>query len=226
MPEEFKSSTRRVRRPNNKKGRRGNTTHRIQMYNKLFSALSQGVPRMNKYVPDNQVYRMTQTVEATAILVTSLTLQTFFGRSFQLAFIDQAASWEAIFDQYKIEMIEYILLPRINSADGTVSNTGMVTTVIDYDDANNLTTVAQALDYTNAITGTGTSGHYRCLRPHVADAVYSGAFTSFGNASNEWVDCASATVQHFGVKGASTVTSAILTYDEIVRYHIAFRNVR
>jgi hypothetical protein len=225
-----KNHNNRRKKANNNHRRGGNQTTRtrnLQRKNTLFSPASQGVPHSNKYVPDNQVYKLTQTQVATAVLTTSTTILSTAQRVFQFSFLDQNSSLANVFDQYMIDEIEYILMPRLLTQDGSsLSNAGLVASVIDYDDANSLTTFAQALDYTNCIVGAGIQAHYRCFKPHVAIATYSGAFTSYGNVANQWLDCSSSTVQHYGIKIAAEPTSSALIYDEIVRYHISFRNVR
>jgi hypothetical protein len=214
---------------NNKSYRKkGRKTHKKtgRLLNTLFAPSAQGLPRSMAYVPDNQVYKFTASQVVTAVLTTSTTVATFQQRMFQLSYLDQATSFESVFDQYKIEFIEYVLMPRLTTQDGSqLSNTGLVGTSIDYDDANALSTFASILDYSNCLVGAGTQAHYRCFKPHYATAVYSGSFTSYGNSTG-WIDCGSATVQHYGVKIAAEPTSSALIYDEIVRYHLSFRNVR
>jgi len=173
----------------------------------------------------NKVYNIVAAVESSAFLTSSTTLPTFANQVVNLSFFDKVSSYTNIFDQYRIVMLELTLLP----GSGTVvsgGNSGMLSTVIDYDDGTNLTTVAQALDYATCLTTDGVTRHKRTYHPHTAEAAYSGAFTSFANRSNSWIDCASNSVQYYGLKTAWSATTSIYVYDIIVRAWIQFRNTR
>jgi len=114
------------------------------------------------------------------------------------------------------------------SAAATTLNFGgeNLYSVIDYDDANALTTVAGALAYTNVIVTPMTNGHYRKWRPHIAVGAYSGAFTSFKNEVSNWIDVASPGVQHYGLKVVADVTSInTLSIKMFSRVWVQFRNV-
>jgi hypothetical protein len=140
---------------------------------------------------------------------------------FTLSALDQSSSLTTVFDQYRIVMIESTFYPQ-----SAAPPNGLVTSVIDYDDASTLASVGQALDYSNAMTVIGSVGFTRTFRPHCAVAAYSGAFTSFANEESPWIDCASASVQHYGIKLASTPTSSVIVYNAINRLWLQFRNVR
>jgi len=104
-------------------------------------------------------------------------------------------------------------------------NAGLMTSVIDYDDALG---VAQAglLEYQNALSAPGTNGHYRVFVPHCAIAAYGGTFSQFSNVPAPWIDCASTGVLHYGFKSTCSVTSVALTWDLTWRIKVEFRNVR
>jgi hypothetical protein len=184
------------------------------------------MPAAHNYIPDNQVYKVSQSLVLANAIVTSLALATFATFSFSLSQLDQVASLVAVFDQYRIDEIEMWLFPHLSSNNAASGNPGLLATVIDYDDSNALTTFAQALDYTNCLTSSGLMGHYRRFRPHLATAAYSGVFTSFANDEETWIDAASTGVLHYGVKSAAATTSSVETYDAIVRFHVSLRNVR
>jgi len=71
-----------------------------------------------------------------------------------------------------------------------------------------------------------TDSHYRKFIPHVAVASYSGTFTSFTNEVAPWIDIASPSVQHYGLKTACTPTTAVVQYTARARLSVSFRNVR
>jgi len=103
---------------------------------------------------------------------------------------------------------------------------GQFVSVIDYDDAVNLTTFASALDYPSAFQSEGYTPHRHVFVPHIAVAAFAGTFTAYANEEAPWIDCASNTVQHYGVKTAWSGTSAVFLYDVRVRVIVQFRNVR
>jgi hypothetical protein len=198
------------------------------MMNRAFSLLGGNpLPRGQNYVPDNQVYKLTQTVSATSVLTSSVTVSAFASFNFQLSNLDQVATLQAAFDQYRLDRIEFWLIPRFtDNATGTGVEPGLLCSVIDYDDSNVLTTFQASNDYDNCITSSGLSGHYRIFQPHVAVAAYSGTFTSFANEPAGWIDAASPSVQHYGIKLAISTTDSVYKWDSITRYHVSLRNVR
>jgi hypothetical protein len=174
----------------------------------------------------DQVYEVIQHVEVLNQCTSSTTASTFTGLYWSLGAHDQVASFSAVFDQYRITELEFRFVPKINANNSTVS-LGLFHVVVDFDDANVLTTVAQALDYTNCKIVEGYKPITIRFRPHLAVSAFSGAFSSFANVSPMlWIDTASTNVQYYGVKTAWTLTSAVAYYDLYVTSKIQFRNVR
>jgi len=155
---------------------------------------------------------------------TSTTVPTFTYVTVQLSQSPLNSSFIAIFDQYMIDDAEVYILPQTTVA-ANPNQCGLLSSVIDVDDSTTLGSTSAADGYSSVVTSESTQGHYRHFIPHVALAAYSGAFTSYANRRFQWIDCASNTVAHYGVKLASTVTAAIVTYDLRVRFRIHFRNV-
>jgi len=169
---------------------------------------------------------MSQCFEDPGHATSSTTVPTFTASSFTVGSLDQIASLTAVFDQYRVDEVELWLTPRCSSITAQGATPGLFSSVIDYDDANLLTTINQALDYDNVLTTSGITGHYRRFKPHVATAAYSGAFTSFANETSPWIDAASTGVAHYGLKTAWGITTSATVYDMIVRMHLSWRNVR
>lgn len=184
------------------------------------------MPQANHFIPDNQVFRYDATVSATAALSTSTTLPTFVSLNFQFTDLDDSANLGTVFDQYRIDVIEFWIIPESLDFTSNTTSHGLLCTVIDYDDSSALSSFAAANDYSNCITSSGICGHYRVFRPHSAVAAYAGAFTSYGNVSAQWFDIASPAVQHYGLKIAVATTDAIYKYDTVTKYHCSLRNVR
>jgi len=216
-----KSAARRTRgRPAGKGGRLGKLPPDGSLYN------STGRPQIIRVTTNNKEYRILDTYEVLAYLTASNAVATFVATYFTGSSLGQFSSLAAVFDQYKIEMIEVWLTPRMSAANGIALNFGQLHSVIDYDDATALTTIASALDYENCVFSSGDAGHYRRFVPHVAYATYSGAFNSYGNVAAPWIDAASSTVQHYGLKTAWTVCDSAYIYDAQFRLHMVWRNAR
>jgi len=196
---------------------------RLPSDGKTWSILSGPKPasRLPQRV-NNVPYRIVQTYDAGSLLTTSTTTPTFASANFQLNNVDQVTSFQNLFDQYRIDFIELWITPQFASND-TLSE---YSSVIDFDDSGLLTSYAQASDFSNVVESSLSQGHYRRFKPHVAEAAYSGAFSSFANAVSPWLDCASPSVQHYGLKTAFKATAVASSVNMVVRYHISFRNIR
>jgi hypothetical protein len=186
-----------------------------------------GRPPLVRTPSNNGVHRVVQSYELPALLTASNAATTFGAINFMASSLDQISSLGAVFDQYKIERIEVWLIPRISNVQTSVLiNTGLFHSVIDFDDSAVLSSVGQALDYSNCVVSSGTDGHYRTWVPHAAMAAYGGAFTSFANVESPWIDAVSTAVQHYGLKTVWTQCDAAYIMDAVVRLHTAWRNVR
>jgi hypothetical protein len=146
--------------------------------------------------------------------------------NFGLIQLNQAASFIAIFDQYRLAMVEVTFLPEITIAAPTQS-APLFYTAVDLDDSTAVT-IAQIQDYSGVQETIALKVHKHTFVPHIAVAAYSGAFTSFANEEAPWIDVASSSVQHYGVKYgfAAEPSAASFGYYIRVRYHFQFRNVR
>lgn len=173
----------------------------------------------------DQTYEFSQSFEISALATSSTTVPTFTANYFTLSSLDQASSLVAIFDQYRISNIRVQLIPRISVVD-TTANTGLFTSLIDLDDSASITTLGQAHDFQSAMTSRGTETHVRTFVPRVALGAYAGTFTSYANMGNQWIDTASTSVQHYGLKTAWSATSSVYIYDAVTTFLVQFRNVR
>jgi len=169
-------------------------------------------------------FAVAQEVLASAYLVSSTSITVFGNASFDAADLDQISALTALFDQYRIVEIEAWLVPQSQPATG--DDNGELASVIDYDDAVNLSSFGSALDYENVVVSNGAAGHYRRWKPHAAMAAYSGAFTSYANVESPWIDAASTGVLHYGLKFAITATTSAQQYDLVYRLHTEWRNFR
>jgi len=187
---------------------------------------SNPVPAAMNYTAANKAYKFTQEYLATSFLTTSTTVPSFQAKQFNVNDLDQISSLTSVFDQYKIDFVEVWLECSTASTANLLNGTQDLITVVDYDDATNLSTINSALDYTNALATPLGQNHYRKFQPHAAVAAYSGTFVSFSNVSNIWIDAGSPGVQHYGFKAIAGITSTATSYNLRVRYHTSWRNVR
>ncbi len=175
---------------------------------------------------DNKVFNIIKSVKLTDA-VSSNVANTYTAYNFQLGDVGDNVSLGNIFDQYRIMMVELEFIPGSNSQTSAANNMGLFTTVLDYDDSSVLTSIASALDYSSAITTEGYERQRRVLVPKVAVAAYAGAFTAYAVQTQQWIDVASSTVQHYGCKTAWTPTSTNgVAISVIAKYWLQFRCTR
>jgi len=169
-------------------------------------------------------YNLVQTYDLGTILTTSTSAATFGSSYFTAGGVDQISSLTAVFDQYRIAEIEVWIRPTSFSASSAINS--RFASVIDYDDAANLSSYQSALDYTNCVDTFLSDGHYRRFKPHIAVAAHSGSFTSYQNVEAPWIDCSSTSVQHYGIKLAAQTAAGSATIVITARLHFQFRNIR
>jgi len=200
----------------------------------VWSVVSQGMPHIKLKFPDNKPFKIVQTTQNLGIITSSNTIFSNFGNAFSVSNLNQIASLQNLFDQYRIDLIECWIQPRnpSSSAGSATLNRGLLYSVIDYD--NSTATSFAALDYesySNCVVSSAVCGQYRKFQPHTAVATFqtSGAsFTGYQNETNQWIDSAYPTVQHYALKvGVSTcdVAADEVSYDLITRYTVSWRNV-
>lgn len=175
-----------------------------------------------------QIYRYTQNYARTTFSQLAVTA-TGFGMYFTLAGINQVATFQALYDQYRIVKIDVTIRPMFESNSLTqVGNIiPLLYSAVDEDDASNPSGIAVMSEYSRVRITKGTAKH--TFTPHVAFATYSGAFTSYGTKSNQWIDCASSGVEHYGLKMACTPGGAgqtqLQTWEITARLYLEFKNV-
>jgi hypothetical protein len=184
---------------------------------RLSGRTMQSLPMRKSYALDNWL------VQSSSAFVSS-------AYSFALSQITDASSLATVFDQYRVLAVEVVLRPVASDLiAATVLPTGLLYTVIDYDDTSVLTNGTLYTAYDNCIVTDTSRSQRRCFRPRVAAALYGGStFTSYGNVPAPWIDCTSNTVPHYGIKvGIDQGNSTQLqTYSLTATVEIEFRQVR
>ncbi len=214
----------RVRRTKNRKST--NFSQVLPTSHSKNWALQDPMPQTEILQSDNKVFGHVFSTTITGAFVSSVTLPVSTGNYVTLALFPNYANWTGVFDQYRITRAEFWIVPRSSSNFIPGVNHSLLSSVVDYDDDTPLASVAQSMNYPSNLTTPGSNGHYHIFTPHVAVAAYSGAFTSYGNRTNMWIDCASPSVRHYGMKFVIDPTDVVYTYDFIIRAAIEFRNPR
>jgi hypothetical protein len=141
-----------------------------------------------------------------------------------------STSLGGVFDQYRVDAVEIFLRPQANQSLITGTKpVGNLYTVLDFDDANTTISIANLEAYENCITSAVYEPQRRCFVPRLALAAYgAGAFTSYANSAPMWLDAASGSIAHFGLKAGIDVgaTGALAVYDLTVRTAFSFRASR
>lgn len=153
--------------------------------------------------------------------------------NFTLASVPNYTEFTSLFDQYRIVAIKITFRPRFNVAQVAGSSNDIYpnfVSVIDYDDSNVLSGIADYQQYQTYKITRFDKTHVRFFRPRMALAAYSGAFSSYANQSAQWIDAASTGVQHYGVKffiEAGVVGQTNLqAWSVEVAYFLEFRQTR
>jgi len=224
-----------TKRRNNKTrpaGGRKQNKNQNSLMNRLVSYEDQSRNRMEPSVPDvprlalkaKKVYTTTLSLMLPNITGSS-TVPTQGAIAVQLASFPDYVSWTNCFDAYRIIHIDVEFIPFGIGVTGTTQTNGTFYSCIDYDDATPID-FGTILQYdTRQIVPSGVYFERRFV-PRAAVAMYSGvAFTSYGQSTSQWIDSSSPSVQHYGLKYYSTVSSSAVTlYTPIVTATISFRN--
>jgi hypothetical protein len=196
----------------------------------VYNTLADPTPHVRVKGIVNPIHRFRQSVTLTGATSTAVG-NINNGNYFYLGLLPQASTFTALFDQYRITLIEcWVNVINPQSATGAAVNRGRMLTVIDYDDANALSTEGQYQEYENCVVTSATQSHYRAWKPHAAIAAYSsGAFGAYANLESPWIDCGSPSVQHYGLKTLLTPADAagnVVSYELFCRMTVEFRQVR
>lgn len=179
------------------------------------------MPFMGIRADETKLFTIVKIWQYESCFTTSTTLFVNAGFSFALNGISDYTTLSNVFDQYRIRTIEVWFVPKFGSTQG---HTGEIYSVVDHDDATALTVKTDYLEYTNVMVSPQTYGHYRRWAPGVATAAFNGSFGGYANVTSPWLDCASSSVQHYGLKfGSDPTTAAAYSYDMTVRYTLDFR---
>jgi hypothetical protein len=196
-----------------------------------FNVLTNLTDALKFPVPQEQIFRCVQSLEQTGLITSSGTAAIIASLYVNAASLcaSNYTSFAAVFDQYKIDMVEVWITPNINAVTaGQFLLQPNLYSVLDYDDASSLANVNGATAYASCIRSEPYEKHRRCYRPRIAYAAYGGgAFTSYANQQAGWIDCASGSVSHYGIKviveSDGNATGPHASWDVYTKAHLSFR---
>lgn len=150
-----------------------------------------------------------------------------YALSFQLSSAVNAADYTNLYDQYRIVAVEVTMMPAFSQVNVVAATQGRLFTAIDYDDAATPSGPNVLRPYQNCMITNPWEKCVRTLVPRAADALYSGAFTSFGQQKMPWIDSASPSVQHYALKAwvENSTTVPSIFYIE-VKMFCEFKSIR
>jgi hypothetical protein len=186
---------------------------------------SRNYPNINRHPSFYNSITIQGTVEAASLFTSSTTVPTYSGTIFALSGLSNYTAYTAVFDEYKIDKIEMWIFNAAGPGNVTATSFGIGTwnSAVDYDDGNTPTSISQVSDKQTNVASSIFAAHYHSWVPRYAIDAYVGTFTGFGTARG-WLDCASPTVQHYGVKTSCAATPTnTYVFSSITRYTISFR---
>jgi len=193
---------------------------------------------MTQFVRGSDMTLPTGTAIVGALLRQSSASDVFASFAFALADIPNIASVGALFDQYRIDQIQFRLRsknPAIFIANSASPNYGTATPLIaiDRDDNTAPTTVLEVQQYDNCQMMSAQDSIDIVLTPSITPAVFSGgAFNGYAvdDGGKYWLDVANTGIPHYGIKVAIPALVATTTqrfdWDVEGIYKVSFRNVR
>jgi hypothetical protein len=181
-------------------------------------------PNMNRHVSNEQQVQLQALTEIQSFLAGSASVPTYASQAFTVGGLTGGiANALGVFDQYRIDLIEVWLISR-DPTGVNAGNPGLLTSVVDLDDNTTPSSLSTLQSYSSALTTSGAACHYHRWVPHVADDLYTGTFSGFGNMQDRWIDSASTGVQHYALKCGVTANTAI-SYDLVTRFTVSFRGL-
>ncbi len=156
--------------------------------------------------------------------------------AFRLDDLSQYSTFASLFDQYRIDRVHFRIRPKntaISNYDASSVNAAVpnIFVVADFDDSSPLSVVSDYLAYGNVVQLSAGDSFDGIIEPAITPAIYSGgAFTGYGVEGSKWIDMASTTIPHYGIKFHVTALNASTTnvwrWDVVAWYQVSFRNVR
>jgi len=165
---------------------------------------------------NRDIHTFTQTLPETSIAQIAAASTYYSGATIATlspyaTLLPQYASMQALFDQYRITNLHYTFRPNYVGELFTAADiVPQIYVTPDFDDNIVPTSVNYVLQYQQCKTHM-LETFTLSLTPHCANALFAGAFNSFGNMTSPWIDWGSTAVPHYGVKIAVSAGAAAQT---------------
>jgi hypothetical protein len=135
----------------------------------------------------------------------------------------------SVFDQYRIMQMRMTFIPVVPMGNANAYGV-LLYTAFDYDDVSPPIAVTDLEQYDTCLVIQAGTFFERICNPRVAYAAYGGGtFTSYANQRAGWIDAASSSVQHYGIKYAITANGSGLSvnlYTLKMQIFVQFRSQR
>lgn len=148
--------------------------------------------------------------------------------AFNAASLGNMPAFQTIYDQYSIRKVVMKFIPKFSMMASTTSSSVQFTSVLDFDDNNNLTAPSAAWQYQTVKMTRAHQVHTRVLRP-CANSVFDAVGGGLSPKTSLWLDLSNLNVPHYGIKlGIEPLPTgaAPLDYDIQTTFYLAFKNVR
>jgi len=140
-----------------------------------------------------------------------------------LSTLDQVNQLTAVWDQYRIDRIDWEFRPAYAPQNYTLGVLApLIYTVLDYDDGALLTSAAAAREYQTIQVHRYERFNVTCV-PMCADLT-----DASGRSLKrlQWIDCATPNVPHFGLKGVIPAASGVQSWSVSTRITFTMKSVR
>jgi len=188
------------------------------------------IPRSLRIFDD--VYTCVQTQEALVAATSSAGGTTFTAYGINLSGFAQSAALIGLFDYYRLIEAEYTFLPRVTTNVGDPNtfvanlNLGLFHSVVDTNDVNILTSIADALNYPSCKVWSAGADQALLRHRFVPKVLVGAALLVDDRPTNSWYSTAAPGTTWCGVKTCWSTTSNVFSMDLTIRVKMQFRNLR
>jgi hypothetical protein len=147
--------------------------------------------------------------------------------SFQLSDLQGYANFTALYDSYRIKLVEVFFFSTINTTTPASNFANpLIYVAVDFDSAA-AQIINTILQYDTCEIHDVRQNFSLAFRPRVAMAAYNGAFSGYAEGRpDQWLDCASAGIQHYGLVFSQPSTTSVTQMEVVGRYHLEFKRAR
>lgn len=164
-----------------------------------------------------------------------------YGFEFRVGDLPQWSIFSSLYDMYRLNKIVFELIPMAtvntmgSTGGGTTANSGMIASVIDYDNGSTtLSSLSEYEQYSNCKTTPVVMQNRRVKRvwtPHINIGALASGGGNVGavNRAKQWIDCTQSTISHHGLKFYIDLypsVNQVQTWAVYCTYYVSFKSVR